>query len=154
MGNRRTENQKRGNQEIRNSRRPLPLLGLVGQRKMVVLLEPRSIGQLEESRTMTGLSNRNQSHRGEIATDGDTAQGRRERRNYPSFFHLLAILLSVPPSGQTQLESSWQGSQDMELPIIQRGEDGGIDPRASRQMTSIGFKLKMILFLCHNYFQS
>lgn len=56
MGDGRTENQKGGNQEIRNSRKPLPLLGLVGQREKVVLLEPKIIGQLEESRTRTSLS--------------------------------------------------------------------------------------------------
>ena len=58
MGDRRTETQKGGDQDTRNSRKPLPLLGLVGQREEVVLLEPKSIGQLEESRTMTSLSNK------------------------------------------------------------------------------------------------
>lgn len=59
MDEARTENQKGGNQEIRNIRRPLPPLQLVGQREKLVLLEPRNIGQLEESRIMISLSNRN-----------------------------------------------------------------------------------------------
>lgn len=112
MGDGRIKNQNEGNQEIRTSRRSLPLLELVGQREKVVLLEPRNIDQLEESRTMTSLPNKNQSHRGEIATYGDIAQGRRKSGNYPGFFHLLSNPFSMSPSGQTQLEATWQGSME------------------------------------------
>lgn len=56
MGDGRTENQKGDEQEIRSSWKPLPLLWLVGQREKVVLLESKSIGQLEESRTMASLT--------------------------------------------------------------------------------------------------
>lgn len=56
MGDGRTENQKVDEQEITSSWKPLPLLWLVGQREKVVLLESKSIAQLEESRTMASLT--------------------------------------------------------------------------------------------------
>lgn len=58
MDDGRNENQKGGDQKIRNNRKPLPLLGLVGQRKKVVVLEPTNRVELEEFRTMTSLPNK------------------------------------------------------------------------------------------------
>lgn len=56
MGDGRTKKQNGGKLELAEGHYHSEL---VGQREKVVLLQPRNIDQLEESRTMTSLSNKN-----------------------------------------------------------------------------------------------